>query len=226
MWSTTEMEKDRLARFVSGYATPRVLEIGAFQGETTRVIASAAMERGGRVVVIDPMRWAAEVVHNGIARHVPAAFAPLLTRIDRMLGRSGYETAFWANLGRCRDAVDLRRTVSTDPALVADPDPALAAFDVVFIDGDHSQAGALADLRNWGRRVVPGGVLLVHDAVPAFPGVIAALKIFAAERGLTVEWPTEASMATIRIPAQPDAAKTPTRAPEVGASFAEAIVES
>ena len=220
MWSTTEMEKDRLARFVSAYQRPRVLEIGAFQGETTRVLASAAMERGGRVVVIDPMRWAAELVHNGIARHLPASFTPLLARIDGWLGRSGYESAFWANLGRCRTSVDLRRTVSTDPALIADPDPALAHFEVVFIDGDHSKAGALSDLRNWGSRVAPGGVLLVHDAVPAFPGVIEALEIYAADRGLTVEWPTEASLATIRVPAAAPATKPVVTGPHAVPSSA------
>jgi predicted O-methyltransferase YrrM len=37
------------------------------------------------------------------------------------------------------------------------------SYHVLFIDGDHTRAGALADLRRFVPYVAPGGVVLVHD---------------------------------------------------------------
>lgn len=38
-----------------------------------------------------------------------------------------------------------------------------ASLDYVFVDGDHSYEGALADIRNFSRALKPGGWLLVQD---------------------------------------------------------------
>lgn len=40
-------------------------------------------------------------------------------------------------------------------------------LDLLFIDGDHSYAGAKADFENWTRFVKVGGLLLVHDTAIA-----------------------------------------------------------
>jgi predicted O-methyltransferase YrrM len=40
-------------------------------------------------------------------------------------------------------------------------------IDLLFIDGDHTYEGALADLENWAQHVKKGGVLLVHDCACA-----------------------------------------------------------
>jgi len=42
--------------------------------------------------------------------------------------------------------------------------------DLVFIDGDHSEEGVRADWEDWHRYVVPGGVVLFHDARASQPG--------------------------------------------------------
>jgi predicted O-methyltransferase YrrM len=47
------------------------------------------------------------------------------------------------------------------------PQPDGAAL--VFVDGDHSYAGARADFERWAPVVRPGGHLLFHDAVPRDP---------------------------------------------------------
>lgn len=39
--------------------------------------------------------------------------------------------------------------------------------EVLFIDGDHSDAGARADVDLWVPRLVDGGVILMHDVVTA-----------------------------------------------------------
>lgn len=40
-------------------------------------------------------------------------------------------------------------------------------FDILFVDGDHSEEGAYQDLVNWSVKVRSGGYMLIHDcAVP------------------------------------------------------------
>ncbi len=199
MWSTTESERNEICRAISALDQPRVLEIGAFKGETTRALAQAAAERGGYVVVIDPMRWAAEVVANGIARHMPSGMAALTTAVETILGEASYESAFWETVGTFRPQVRLHRSLSGAPELIASDARDLQQFDVVFIDGDHSREGAAADLSNWGRRTAIGGSIFVHDAVRRFPGVLDALREFSAEQGLAVSYPILGSLASIRV---------------------------
>jgi len=199
MWSTTIAEKQKIRSIVSALEAPRVLEIGGFRGETTRVLAEAASHRGGSVVVIDPMRWAAEVVANGLVRHLPHAIAPYLHKLSSWMGKAGYEDAFWESVGPFRPHVRLFRGLSTERRLLDSDEPELQRFDVVFIDGDHSEAGAESDLWNWGRRTVLGGSILVHDATTDFPGVLAALRAFGEASGLPVELPIRDSLAGIHV---------------------------
>lgn len=55
-------------------------------------------------------------------------------------------------------------------------------LDLLFVDGDHSYAGAAADLRRWSPLVRAGGHLVMHDAVDTngygntYPGVQQALR--------------------------------------------------
>ena len=60
-------------------------------------------------------------------------------------------------------------------------EPPAARIELLFIDGDHSYAGAMADYERWNGLVQPGGQLLFHDAVDAgnygnvYPGVTRAV---------------------------------------------------
>lgn len=61
-------------------------------------------------------------------------------------------------------------------------------LDLLFIDGDHSYEGCLADLENWGPRVRKDGLILVHDSdTPAFPGVRRAIDEFCDRMGFKHE---------------------------------------
>ena len=199
MLSTTESEKATMARCIANIEAPRVLEIGAFQGATTRVLAQAAASRGGSVVVIDPMRWSAEFLQNGVRRHFGARFAFLDRLVEKAFGTRGYEHTFWTNVGEHRSAVKLHRALSNDVALIASPEESLQAFDVIFIDGDHGLEGASHDLLQWGVRTVRGGTIFVHDATPSFPGVLSALAAFGRAHAVDVEYPSEGSLAVIRV---------------------------
>jgi predicted O-methyltransferase YrrM len=200
MWSTSESERSEICREISRRDRPRVLEVGAFKGETTRALAEAASERAGYVVVIDPMRWSAELVANGIVRHLPSALSSLGTLASGLLGSASYEDAFWENVGDLRPIVRLHRSLSSAHSTIASAAPELQQFDVVFIDGDHGYEGAAFDLRHWGRRAVPGGVVFVHDAIASFPGVLRALEEIDGDRGARVEYPVRGSLAKLRVP--------------------------
>ena len=172
--TTTHREKRFLRAQLQSIEARKVLEIGAFKGETTCVICEAVEPRDGQVAVIDPMQWSAEVLRNGVMRHFERPFPKLMRRFEAALGAFGYERDFWKNVGR-RTNVHLFRGLSTSGELLASSDPHLQDLDAVFIDGDHSYEGAAHDLSRWASRVVPGGLVLVHDVTSRFPGVVRAL---------------------------------------------------
>jgi hypothetical protein len=41
-----------------------------------------------------------------------------------------------------------------------------APLGMLFIDGGHTDAAAVADYEGWAPRVVPGGALAIHDVFP------------------------------------------------------------
>jgi predicted O-methyltransferase YrrM len=51
-----------------------------------------------------------------------------------------------------------------------------AGFDLMFIDGDHSEEVASHDCRHALRLVKPGGIIAVHDYTMRWPGVLAAVR--------------------------------------------------
>jgi predicted O-methyltransferase YrrM len=61
------------------------------------------------------------------------------------------------------------------------------ALDCLFIDTVHTADRTLRELEVWGSRVVPGGVILLHDTddPSTMPGVRDAMEAFCAAGGLT-----------------------------------------
>jgi predicted O-methyltransferase YrrM len=136
----------------------RIVEIGAFRGRSTIVLASAA-PAGTEVVTVDP--------HGGGDRG-PHQIVP-----DARLGERDY-AAFRANL---RDAGvdDLVRHVraSSHEALEQVEGP----IDLLYVDGAHRYGPAREDIERWGARVKPGGTMLVHDAFNAIGVTLAQLRV-------------------------------------------------
>jgi hypothetical protein len=149
-WLTDAQARRLFAR--ASEADGAVVEIGSFRGRSTIVLASAA----AAVVAIDP--------HAGSDR------GPQEIAADAERGAEDHE-AFRANLARAGVEARVRHVRRPSAAAHADVDGPVA---LLYVDGAHRYGPARADLANWGRRVAPGGAMLVHDAFSSV-GVTLAL---------------------------------------------------
>lgn len=123
-----------------------VVEIGSHQGRST-VALGGSVGSAVRVVAIDPF---------------PS---------DWRYGGTDTEALLRAHLREAglTEVVDVRRQRSSD-ALVSWH----GRVDLVYVDGKHDAVSTVRDLR-WGRRLPPGGRLLVHDSFSSFGVTIALL---------------------------------------------------
>jgi predicted O-methyltransferase YrrM len=152
----TEAQGERLWRAATGMREGgRVVEIGSFRGRSAIVLASAAPE-GSAVVCIDP--------------HLGSDRGPQELRADHALGEDDH-AAFRANLVQAGVGGVVHHVRERSEAAHG---AVRGSIDVLFVDGAHRYGPALADLRDWGAKVAPGGRLLVHDAFSSV-GVTAAL---------------------------------------------------
>lgn len=136
-----------------------IVEIGSFRGRSAIVLALAAPD-GTRIVCIDP--------HAGSDR------GPQEIAADAALGDAD-TAAFTANLAAAGVAgrVTHVRAFSDAPEAFAAVD---APVDLLYVDGAHRYGPALADLRDWGARVAPGGTMLVHDTFSSVGVTLATLR--------------------------------------------------
>jgi Methyltransferase domain len=147
---------EREARFLALAAAiaPRdgvILEIGSFKGKSTVGLASIAARYGlGKVVAVDP--------HT----------APSVTDPD-LKGQASTWDDFRATLRTAglEAAVEAHRTFSRDLARGWD-----RPIRLLWIDGDHTYAGAKQDLDLFRRHLAPGAIVALHDVLNAFDGPI------------------------------------------------------
>jgi predicted O-methyltransferase YrrM len=99
--------------------------------------------------------------------------------------------------------------------------PEIGAYDLLFVDGDHSYEGCSADLRSHLPGLRPGGHVLLHDSYDGSPVQRAAIELSEQDGIETVRspyviashWTTSfGSIAHFHTPPAPDSA--PTLAPD------------
>jgi len=128
-----------------------IVEIGSFKGRSTVMLASVAAHYGlGPVVAIDP--------HNFNLSLPPGPTTPLSTHDDfvdslRAAGVSQH--------------VEFHHALSKDISLSWN-----RPVRLLWIDGDHTYAGAKSDFEGFTSHLSPHAIVALHDALNVFPGPI------------------------------------------------------
>lgn len=153
----------------------RLLEIGVFKGQILSLWAAIAreLERAAIVTGISPFsgnakpapRWLRSLRKRLSPSYRAAAKVGNLHHFDDYLARVA---EIFAAFDIDPKSARLIKGYSTDPAVIAEI--GAESFDIVYIDGDHSYDVALADLKNYGPLVAPGGYLVIDDAAFFLPG--------------------------------------------------------
>jgi len=135
---TSVAERECLVKYVSG--KKRILEIGVYEGATTKILADNMLPKG-KLFAVDPF----------IPGRLGVCWGRYVAR------REIKKSSGWHN-------VQFIEKYSHEAAGIIDGE-----FDLVFIDGDHSLEGITCDWADWSGRVVAGGLLALHDTqVPAY----------------------------------------------------------
>jgi len=135
----------------------QIVEIGSFRGRSTIVLASAA-NGGVAVVAIDP--------HAGNDRGPQ--------EIDGYVDEAAVDhDVFNRNLADAGVTDRVRHVRAMSDAAHADVQGDIA---VLYIDGAHRYAPARQDIVEWGRRVQPGGTLLIHDSFSSLGVTLAIMR--------------------------------------------------
>jgi predicted O-methyltransferase YrrM len=134
-----------------------IVEIGSFRGRSTIVLASAA-PAGVQIVAIDP--------HAGNDR------GPQEIEGFADAAATDHE-AFNANLAAAGVADRITHVRAFSDVAHGE---VIGELAVLYVDGAHRYAPARSDIREWGRRVAPGGTLLIHDSFSSIGVTLAIMR--------------------------------------------------
>jgi len=132
---TTAAERTCLAKHAAGRRA--VVEIGVFEGVTTRVLRDV-MADDGVLFAVDPLFTG----RLGVSLHQRIALGEVAK----------------SRRGRVEWIRATGREAARDPR-VANRD-----VDFVFVDGDHTWDGISNDWEAWSGKVAPGGIMAFHDS--------------------------------------------------------------
>ena len=140
----TRNERELLGRHVANKR--RAVEIGVFEGSTTRFLADQ-MDREGELYAIDPF----------FGGRFGICWGELIARAEMRKSRGAKIHAINA--------------LSYNAVRIIN-----GSFDFIFLDGDHSIEGITRDWRDWADRVKPMGIFALHDtSVPDYCPDVARL---------------------------------------------------
>ncbi len=128
-----------------------LVEIGSYCGKSAVYLGAGAAQVGGVLVTIDHHRGSEEM-QVGWEHHDPEL-------VDRRTGRMD-------SLPLLRRTIERAGLEDTILAIVGDSVTVAASWSsaaLVFIDGGHGETSAHADYQAWSPKVIPGGLLAIHD---------------------------------------------------------------
>ena len=132
-----------------------ILEIGSYCGKSTIYLAAAARAAGQFVITVDHHRGSEEN-QPGWEYHDTELVDPRTGRLDTLphfratLAAAGLEDSVIAVVGRSADVARLWGS----------------GLGMLFIDGGHTDAAAVADYQGWAPHLSRGGALAIHDVFP------------------------------------------------------------
>ncbi|WP_420622567.1 class I SAM-dependent methyltransferase [Candidatus Poriferisodalis sp.] len=137
-------------------AAPRgpLVEIGSYCGKSAVYLGACAAEVGGVLFTIDHHRGSEEM-QAGWEHHDADMVDPRTGRMD--------------SLPLLRQTIERAGLEDTVVPVVGDSVTIAAHWGdaaLVFIDGGHGEAPAHADYEAWSPKVMPGGLLAIHDVFP------------------------------------------------------------
>jgi predicted O-methyltransferase YrrM len=132
-----------------------VAEIGTYCGKSTIYLAAAARQSGQLMVTVDH--------HRGSEENQPGWEYHDTDLVDQATGRLDTLPHFRATLAAAGLEEQVIAIVGASAAVAA---LWRAPLGLLFIDGGHTDAAAVADYEGWAPRVVPGGALAIHDVFP------------------------------------------------------------
>ena len=153
-WLTDREVEFLLLAAACPLAAGEVLEIGSFRGKSTIALASGAqLSDRSMISAVDPHPVSGPTMLDADGQ--PSAVALL----EHNLEQAGV-----------REGVEIYKMTSGELARTWQ-----RPLRLLWIDGDHSYAGALADFNGFGPHVVDGGLIAFHDILTPF-GCTQAFK--------------------------------------------------
>jgi predicted O-methyltransferase YrrM len=130
------------------------LEIGSYCGKSTVYLGLGCRAAGRQLLALDHHRGSeehqpGELFHDPDLTDADGAFDTLAS-FRRTLQRAGLEDVVIPVLARSAQFAGAWQ----------------GSLSLVFIDGGHSLAAALADYRGWAPHLARGGLLAIHDVYP------------------------------------------------------------
>ena len=132
-----------------------IVEIGSYCGRSALYLGPAARQNGTILYALDHHRGSEEN-QPGWEWHDPqfwdeeAGALDTLPTFRRNLHKAGLEDCVTALVG---PSTTIARHWTTP-------------LGMVFIDGGHTMKAALGDYRGWASKILPGGILAIHDVFP------------------------------------------------------------
>ena len=159
-WMTEAQARRLHARASELGAGDTITEIGSYHGRSA-IVVSLAAHPGVEVVAIDP--------HAGNDR------GPQQIHGSADEGEADHQQ-FLANLRAAGVAGRVRHVRRPSQEAL---DDVQGPIQMLYVDGAHRYAPARDDIRDWGRRVPVGGVLLIHDSFSSIGVTLAIVRLLA-----------------------------------------------
>lgn len=129
-----------------GKAPGNIIEIGAWKGLSTTWLLVAAFRSGKQLTTIDHFTGSSEHRLDGPVDTYPE----FLKNINRICGRFGIPDSCLNVLKM--DSMEAAKCVEDK------------SIGMIFIDGSHEYDLVKSDMEAWRLKVIPGGIIALHDA--------------------------------------------------------------